>query len=102
MIGTPGHSIDHVTYSIAAEKAIFSGDVLFQGSVGRTDLPGSDPAAMYDSLTHRLGALPEDTVLFPGHNYGGASSTIGDEKRHNAFMRFAALGDFLRAMGRGR
>jgi glyoxylase-like metal-dependent hydrolase (beta-lactamase superfamily II) len=56
---------------------------------------------MYDSLTRRLGALPDDTVLFPGHNYGGPSSTIGDEKRQNPFMRFASLGDFLRTMGRG-
>jgi glyoxylase-like metal-dependent hydrolase (beta-lactamase superfamily II) len=55
---------------------------------------------MYDSLTRRLGALPDDTVLFPGHNYGGPSSTIGDEKRHNPFLRFTSLGDFLHAMGR--
>ena len=57
---------------------------------------------MYYSLTQRLGALPDDTTLFPGHNYGGPSSTIGEEKRQNPFMRFAALGDFLRAMGGGR
>jgi hypothetical protein len=44
--------------------------------------------------------LPDATVLFPGHNYGGASSTIGAQKRQNPFMRFASLGDFLRAMGR--
>ena len=72
------------------------------GSCGRTDLPGSDPKDMYYSLTQRLGALPDDTTLFPGHNYGGPSSTIGEEKRQNPFMRFAALGDFLRAMGGGR
>jgi glyoxylase-like metal-dependent hydrolase (beta-lactamase superfamily II) len=57
---------------------------------------------MYYSLTQRLGALPDETLLFPGHNYGGPSSSIGDEKRRNPFMRFAALGDFLRAMGGGR
>jgi glyoxylase-like metal-dependent hydrolase (beta-lactamase superfamily II) len=57
---------------------------------------------MYYSLTQRLSALPDDTVLFPGHNYGGPASTIGDEKRHNPFMRFASLGDFLRTMGGGR
>jgi glyoxylase-like metal-dependent hydrolase (beta-lactamase superfamily II) len=57
---------------------------------------------MYYSLTRRLGALPDDTVLFPGHNYGGASSTIGDEKQQNPFMSFASLGDFLRTMGGGR
>jgi len=47
-------------------------------------------------------ALPDDTLLFPGHNYGGPSSTIGDEKRHNPFMRFASLGEFLRVMGGNR
>ena len=79
-----------------------SGDTLFIGSCGRTDLPGSDPSEMYYSLTQRLGALPDETILFPGHNYGGAASTIGDEKRQNAFMRVSGLGDFLRAMGGGR
>ena len=63
---------------------------------------GSDPAEMYDSLTRRLGALPDDTLLFPGHNYGGPASTIGDEKRQNPFMRFGSLGEFLRVVGGGR
>ena len=57
---------------------------------------------MYYSLTQRLAALPDETVLFPGHNYGGDSSTIGREKRENPFMRYASLGDFLRTMGGGR
>jgi glyoxylase-like metal-dependent hydrolase (beta-lactamase superfamily II) len=81
---------------------LVSGDTLFIRACGRTDLPGSDPAEMYASLTQRLGALPDDTVLYPGHNYGGPSSTIGDEKRHNPFMRFASLGEFLRVMAPGR
>jgi glyoxylase-like metal-dependent hydrolase (beta-lactamase superfamily II) len=55
---------------------------------------------MYYSLTQRLGALPDTTMLLPGHNYGGSSSTIGDEKRRNPFMQFPSLKDFLRAMGR--
>ena len=58
VIGTPGHSPDHVTYSIAAEKAIFSGDVLFQGSVGRTDLPGCDHATLMRSIAKLLDTLP--------------------------------------------
>jgi glyoxylase-like metal-dependent hydrolase (beta-lactamase superfamily II) len=57
---------------------------------------------MYYSLTQRLGALPDDTVLLPGHNYGGPASTIGDERRQNPFLRFASLGDFLQTMGGGR
>jgi glyoxylase-like metal-dependent hydrolase (beta-lactamase superfamily II) len=57
---------------------------------------------MYYSLSRRLGALPDDTVLLPGHNYGGASSTLGEQKRGNPFMRFSSLGDFLSVMGRTR
>jgi hydroxyacylglutathione hydrolase len=97
---TPGHTPGSQCFLV--DGRLISGDTLFIGSCGRTDLPGSDPAQMYHSLTQRLGALPDDTVLFPGHNYGGPTSTIGDEKRQNPFMRFASLGDFLRAMGRGR
>ena len=95
---TPGHTPGSQCFLI--KDRLISGDTLFIGSCGRTDLPGSDPSQMYDSLTHRLGALPESTVLFPGHNYGGPSSTIGDEKRRNPFMQFTSLGQFLRAMGR--
>ena len=95
---TPGHTPGSQCFLI--EDRLISGDTLFIGSCGRTDLPGSDPSQMYDSLTQRLGALPESTVLFPGHNYGGPSSTIGNEKRRNPFMQFTSLGQFLRAMGR--
>jgi len=97
---TPGHTPGSQCFLV--DGRLISGDTLFIGSCGRTDLPGSDPREMYYSLTQRLGALPDDTVLFPGHNYGGASSTIGDEKQQNPFMRFASLGDFLRTMGGGR
>jgi hydroxyacylglutathione hydrolase len=97
---TPGHTPGSQCFLI--DGRLISGDTLFIGSCGRTDLPGSDPREMYYSLTQRLGALPDDTVLFPGHNYGGPASTIGDEKRQNPFMRFASLGDFLRGMGGGR
>jgi len=97
---TPGHTPGSQCFLV--DGRLISGDTLFIGSCGRTDLPGSDPSAMYDSLTRRLGALPDDTLLFPGHNYGGPSSTLGDEKRQNPFMRFASLGEFLRVMGRGR
>ncbi|MBI1848194.1 MAG: MBL fold metallo-hydrolase [Candidatus Rokubacteria bacterium] len=94
---TPGHTPGSQCFLV--DGRLISGDTLFIGSCGRTDLPGSDPSEMYASLTQRLGALPDDTVLFPGHNYGGPSSTIGREKRENAFMRFPSLGDFLRMMG---
>ena len=67
MIGTPGHSPDHVTYSIAEEKAIFSGDVLFQGSIGRTDLPGADHPTLMASIAKLLDTLPGETGVLPGH-----------------------------------
>jgi glyoxylase-like metal-dependent hydrolase (beta-lactamase superfamily II) len=97
---TPGHTPGSQCFLV--DGRVISGDTLFIGSCGRTDLPGSDPSAMYYSLTQRLAALPDDAVLLPGHNYGGSSSTIGDEKRRNPCMRFTSLGDFLRAMGGGR
>ena len=96
---TPGHTPGSQCFLV--DGRLVSGDTLFIGSCGRTDLPGSDPTEMYYSLTQRLAALPDLTVLLPGHNYGGAASTIGDEKRTNTFMRFTSLGEFLRVMGGG-
>ena len=78
-----------------------SGDTLFIQACGRTDLPGGDPTEMHRSLTQRLGRLPDDTILLPGHNYGGPQSTLGAEKRENPFLQMG-LGDFLRTMGGGR
>ena len=97
---TPGHTPGSQCFLV--DDRLISGDTLFIGSCGRTDLPGSDPEEMYYSLTQRLGALPDDTVLLPGHDYGGASSSIGREKQHNPFMRFPSLGAFLATMGGGR
>jgi glyoxylase-like metal-dependent hydrolase (beta-lactamase superfamily II) len=97
---TPGHTPGSQCFLV--DGRLISGDTLFIGSCGRTDLPGSDPTEMYYSLTQRLATLPDDTVLFPGHNYGGPSSTIGAEKLGNACMRFTSLGDFLSVMGGGR
>src|SRR3954451_25018031 len=80
---TPGHSPGHVTFSIPDEQAIFSGDVLFQGSVGRTDLPGGDWATLLDSIRGLVDALPEETTVYPGHM--GVTS-LGAEKRTNPFL----------------
>jgi len=98
-IHTPGHTPGSQCFYV--DGRLISGDTLFIGGCGRTDLPGGDPTEMHRSLTQRLAKLPDDTVLLPGHNYGGPSSTIGDEKRLNPFMR-VELGDFLRAVGGGR
>ena len=98
-IHTPGHTPGSQCFLV--DGRLISGDTLFINACGRTDLPGGDPTEMHRSLTQRLARLPDDTVLLPGHNYGGPESTIGDEKRQNPFMRFG-LADFLRSMGGGR
>jgi len=84
VIFTPGHSPGHVTFSIPDEAAIFSGDVLFQGSVGRTDLPGGDPRVLMESLGTLAEALPDETTVYPGHM---GITTIGAERATNPFLR---------------
>jgi len=84
VIGTPGHSPDHVTYSIPAEKAIFSGDVLFKDSIGRTDLPGCDHQTLMDSIGRLLETLPDETGVLPGHM---DPTTLGRERQSNPFLR---------------
>jgi hydroxyacylglutathione hydrolase len=80
---TPGHSPGHVTFSIPDEQVVFSGDVLFQGSVGRTDLPGGDWPTLLDSIRGLVDKLPEETTVYPGHM--GVTS-LGAEKRTNPFL----------------
>jgi len=80
---TPGHSPGHVTFSIPAEAAIFSGDVLFQGSVGRTDLPGGDWGTLLESIRGLVDGLPEETTVYPGHM--GVTS-LGAERASNPFL----------------
>jgi glyoxylase-like metal-dependent hydrolase (beta-lactamase superfamily II) len=81
---TPGHSPGHVTYSIPAEQAMFSGDVLFQGSIGRTDLPGGDTQTLMNTLADLVERLPDETVVYPGHM---GVTTIGRERAENPFLR---------------
>jgi hydroxyacylglutathione hydrolase len=81
---TPGHSPGHVIYSIPAEQAVFSGDVLFQGSIGRTDLPGGDTATLMRTLGELVGALPGETVVYPGHM---GVTTVAQERATNPFLR---------------
>jgi hydroxyacylglutathione hydrolase len=72
LLHTPGHTPGSQCFLV--EKKLISGDTLFLDGCGRTDLPGADPTAMYESLTTRLAAIPDDTVLFPGHRYSSAPS----------------------------
>jgi glyoxylase-like metal-dependent hydrolase (beta-lactamase superfamily II) len=80
---TPGHSPGHVTYAVVDENAVFSGDVLFQGSVGRVDLPGGDWATLLGSIETLLDRFPEDTVVYPGHM---GTTTLGRERASNPFL----------------
>ncbi len=80
---TPGHSPGHVTYSIADEAAVFSGDVLFEGSVGRVDLPGGDWNTLLESLRLLVDALPPETAVYPGHM---GITTLGAERASNPFL----------------
>jgi glyoxylase-like metal-dependent hydrolase (beta-lactamase superfamily II) len=83
VIFTPGHSPGHVTYSVRGEDAIFSGDVLFQGSVGRVDLPGGDWPTLEKSIGTLLDSHPEETVVHPGHM---GITTLGAERGSNPFL----------------
>ena len=80
---TPGHSPGHVTYSLADEEAVFSGDVLFNGSVGRTDLPGGNWGTLLESIRMLVDTLPETTTVYPGHM---GITTLGAERASNPFL----------------
>ena len=80
---TPGHSPGHVTFSIPDEQAIFSGDVLFEGSVGRVDLPGGDWPTLLDSIRMLVETLPPETAVHPGHM---GLTTLGAERAGNPFL----------------
>lgn len=99
LLHTPGHTPGSQCFLVG--NSLVSGDTLFVGGCGRVDLPGSDPEQMYRTLTTRLAALPGDTVLFPGHNYGpSATSTLEEERRTNYFLRVPDLDSWLQLMGR--
>jgi hydroxyacylglutathione hydrolase len=83
VIFTPGHSPGHVTYSVRDEDAIFSGDVLFQGSVGRVDLPGGDGPTLIESIRTLVDSHPAETAVYPGHM---GTTTLGAERATNPFL----------------
>ena len=80
---TPGHSPGHVTYAVHDEEAIFSGDVLFQGSVGRVDLPGGDGPTLIRSIQALLDSQSAETIVYPGHM---GVTTLGAERATNPFL----------------
>jgi hydroxyacylglutathione hydrolase len=79
----PGHSPGHVAYAVDGEGVLIGGDVLFQGSIGRTDLPGGDHATLLASIAMLLERLPDETVVLPGHM---GTTTLGRERATNPFL----------------
>jgi glyoxylase-like metal-dependent hydrolase (beta-lactamase superfamily II) len=83
VVNTPGHSPGHVSFSIPDQQALFSGDVLFQGSVGRVDLPGGDWDTLLESIRGLVDELPPETAVYPGHM---GLTTLGAERATNPFL----------------
>lgn len=95
---TPGHTPDSVCYRV--DGAVLTGDTLLIGGSGRTDFPGGDAGAQYDAVTGRLFALPDATVVYPGHDYKGrTTSTIGDERRTNPRFVGKRRDEYVALMG---
>lgn len=96
---TPGHTPDSVCYRL--EGAVLTGDTLMIGGSGRCDFPGGDAGAQFDAVTTRLFTLPDDTIVYPGHDYkGNTSSTIGHEKRENARFLGKTRSAYIDLMGK--
>jgi glyoxylase-like metal-dependent hydrolase (beta-lactamase superfamily II) len=98
LLHTPGHTPGSQCFLV--EKRLVAGDTLFVQGCGRVDLPGGDATEMYHTLTQRLARLDDDVVLFPGHHYGQRpTSTLGEERRSNVYLRVSSLDYWLQLMG---
>ncbi len=84
VLSTPGHTPGSLSFYFPSLGAVFVGDLIFQGAVGRTDFPGGDMEILKKSARDKIFTLPDNTVIYPGH---GPQSTVGEEKRHNPFFR---------------
>jgi glyoxylase-like metal-dependent hydrolase (beta-lactamase superfamily II) len=99
LLHTPGHTPGSQCFLV--DSRLISGDTLFIGGCGRVDLPGGDAQALYHSLTQVLGKLPDDTILYPGHDYSDINvSTLGEQKSTNFSMRVSSLDNWLKLMTR--
>jgi glyoxylase-like metal-dependent hydrolase (beta-lactamase superfamily II) len=99
LIHTPGHTPGSQCFLVA--DRLVSGDTLFLDGCGRTDLPGGDPEALYESLTQRLAKVPDEAVLFPGHLYSAApSQPMGETRRYNYVFAPKSADEWLRMFGR--
>jgi hydroxyacylglutathione hydrolase len=94
LIHTPGHTPG--SQCVLVEGNLLTGDTLFIGGCGRCDLPGGDPVAMHETLTGRLGSLPDGTRILPGHDYAERPvSNLGDERATNPYLGFADQASFV-------
>ncbi|MFZ5775580.1 MAG: MBL fold metallo-hydrolase [Thermodesulfobacteriota bacterium] len=84
VLHTPGHTPGGICLYSAPH--LFTGDTLFVGGVGRTDFPGGDSGQMFDSIREKILTLPPETIVWPGHGYGGARSSVGEEARTNPYL----------------
>ncbi len=97
VIYTPGHTDD--SYSFLLQDRVLTGDTLLIRGTGRTDFQNGDPAAQYDSLFNKLLKLPDETMVYPAHDYNGMTvSTIGEEKRHNQRLQVASRQEYMDLM----
>lgn len=97
LLHTPGHTPGSQCFLV--DGRLVAGDTLFVRGCGRVDLPGGDPQEMYYTLTRRLAGLPDDTVLYPGHDYAETpTSTMAQERQANVYLRIASLEDWMRLM----
>jgi hydroxyacylglutathione hydrolase len=98
VIYTPGHTTDGICLLVDNQK-LLTGDTLFVGECGRTDMPGGNSKSMYNSLFHKILKLNDDVEVYPGHDYGlKPSSTIGEEKRSNYTLEPRSLTEFIEFM----
>jgi glyoxylase-like metal-dependent hydrolase (beta-lactamase superfamily II) len=98
VIHTPGHTPDSICLLID-HKILLTGDTLFVGECGRTDMPGGDPRKLYDSLFNKLLKLDDHVVVYPGHDYGPKPySAIGEERKHNYVLQPRSLEEFINFM----
>jgi hydroxyacylglutathione hydrolase len=98
VIYTPGHTPDSICLLVDNQK-LLTGDTLFVGECGRTDLPGGNSKSMYNSLFNKIAKLNDNIEVYPGHDYGSKSySTIGEEKRENYTLKPRSLVEFIRFM----
>ncbi len=97
VLETPGHTDDSLSF--LCERRLFTGDALLIRSTGRTDFQNGDPGQLYDAITRHLFTLPDETEVYPGHDYAGhAMSTVGEEKRHNPRLAGRTREDFIAFM----